>query len=75
MIVSDRGDVNRDVILRDDFLRGDLHRDGAQGYAHHLLDWNEDEREPRPARIRKFSKKKYDAALVLPQHAKRADEI
>jgi hypothetical protein len=25
MIVSDRCDVDRDVILRDDFLRGDLH--------------------------------------------------
>jgi isopentenyl diphosphate isomerase/L-lactate dehydrogenase-like FMN-dependent dehydrogenase len=33
MIVSDRRDVDRDVILRDDFLRGDLHRNGAQGYA------------------------------------------
>jgi hypothetical protein len=75
MIVSDRCDVDRDVILRDDFLRGDLHRDGAQGYAHHLLDGNKDQREPRPAHALKFSEKKYDAALVLPQHAKRADEI
>src|SRR6266852_5218206 len=57
------------------FLRGDLHRDGAQGYAHHLLDGNEDDRKPRPAHALKFSEKKYDAALVLPQHAKRADEI
>jgi hypothetical protein len=63
------------IILRDDFLRGDLHRDGAQGYAHHLLERNEDERESRPAHALKFSEKKYDAALVLPQHAKRADEI
>src|SRR5712675_1920995 len=71
MIVSDRCDVDRDVILRDDFLRGDLHRDSAQGYAHHLLDGNEDDRKPRPAHALKFSEKKYDAALVLPQHAKR----
>src|SRR5207253_4432550 len=41
----------------------------------HLLDGNEDEREPRPAHALEFSEKKYDAALVLPQHAKRADEI
>ena len=75
MIVSDRRDVDRDVILRYDFLRGDLHRDGAQGYAHHLLDGNEDEREPRLAHALKFSEKKYDAALVLSQHAKRDDEI
>ena len=66
MIVSDRRDVDRDVILGDDFLRGDLHRDGAQRYAHHLLDGNEDEREPRPAYALEFSEKKYDAALVLP---------
>jgi hypothetical protein len=57
------------------FLRGDLHRDGAQRYAHHLLYGNEDEREPRPAHALEFSEKKYDAALVLPQHAKRANEI
>src|ERR1700730_7613861 len=75
MIVSDCRDVDRDVILGDDFLRGDLHRDGAQRYAHHLLDGNEDEREPRPAHALEFAEKKYDAALVLPQHAKRADEI
>ena len=75
MIVSDRRDVDRDVILCDDFLRGDLHRDGAQGHANHLLDGNEDRREARPAHALKFSEKKYDAALVLPQHAKRADEI
>src|SRR5947209_3943609 len=75
MIVSDRRDVDRDVILGDDFLRGDLHRDCAQRYAHHLLDGNEDECEPRPPHALEFSKKKYDAALVLPQHAKRADEI
>src|SRR4051812_15480465 len=75
MIVSDRRDVDRDVILGDDFLRGDLHRDGAQRHAHHLLDGNEDEREPRPAHALEFSEKKYYAALVLPKHAQRADEI
>src|SRR5258708_7486621 len=75
VIVSNRRDVDRDVILRDDFLRGDLHRDGAQGYALHLLDGNKDEREARSAHALEFSKKKYDAALVLPKHAKRADEI
>src|SRR6202047_3066612 len=75
MIVSDRRDVDRDVILGNDCLRGDLHCDGAQRYAHHLLDRNEDEREPRPAHALEFSEKKYDAALVLPQHAKRANEI
>jgi hypothetical protein len=42
-----------------------LHRDSAQGYAHHLLDGNEDDRKPRPAHALKFSEKKYDAALVL----------
>jgi hypothetical protein len=52
-----------------------LHRDGAQGHAHHLLYRNEDEREARPAHTLKFSEKKYNAALVLPQHTKRADEI
>src|SRR3984893_17508424 len=75
MIVSDCRDVDRDVILGDDFLRGDLHRDGAPRYAHHLLDGNEEEREPRPAHALEFSEKKYDAALVLPEPAKRADEI
>ena len=29
VIISDRRYIDRDVILRDDFLRGDLHRDGA----------------------------------------------
>src|SRR5258708_30339371 len=74
MIVSDRCDVDRDVILRDDFLRGDLHRDSAQGYAHHLLDGNEDDRKPRPAHALKFSQKKYEPALGLPHHPAQADE-
>jgi hypothetical protein len=56
-------------------LRRDLHRNRAQGHAHHLSDGKEDEREARPAHALKFSEKKYDATLVLPQHAKRAEEI
>ena len=31
--------------------------------------------QPRPTHALEFSEKKYDAALVLPQHAKRADKI
>jgi hypothetical protein len=34
-----------------------------------------DRREARPAHALKLSKKKYNAALVLPQHAKRYAEI
>ncbi len=71
MIVGDRRDIDRDVVLGDDFLRGDLHRDSAQRDAYHLLDRNENEREARPAHAFEFSEKKYDTALVLPQHAAR----
>jgi hypothetical protein len=42
-----------------------LHRDGAQGYAYHLLDGNEDKGEPRPPDALKLSKKKHHAAFVL----------
>src|ERR1700736_6172080 len=63
MIVGDRCDIDRDVIFRDDFLRRDLHRDGAQGDPHHLLDGDEDEREARPAHTLEFSENKYDAAF------------
>jgi hypothetical protein len=52
-----------------------LHRNRAQAHAHHLLDGKEDERGARPTRALEFSEKKYDATPVLPQHAKRADEI
>src|SRR6185436_6831922 len=75
VIVGDGCDVDRDVVLRDDFLRWNLHCDGAQGYAHQLLDGKEDEREPRPAHAFEFSEKKNDPALILPQHAYRAEEI
>jgi len=75
MVVGDRGDIDRDVILGDDFLRGDLHRDSAQGDAHHLLNGNEDERNPRSAHTLEFPEEEYDTALVLPQHAQRSEEI
>jgi hypothetical protein len=36
---------------------------------HHLLDGHEDESQPRSAHALESSEKKYDAALILPQHA------
>ncbi len=75
VIVGDRRDVDRDVVLGDDLLRGNLHRDGAQGYAHHLLDRNENQGQPRSPHALEFSKKKHHAALVLPQHPDRGERI
>src|SRR5258708_6822406 len=75
VIVGDRRDVDRDVVLGDDLLRGNLHRDGAQGYAHHLLDRNENQGQPRSPHALEFSKKKHHAALVLPQHPDRGESI
>ena len=70
MIIGNRRDIDRDVVLGDDLLRGNLHRDGAQRDTHHLLERKEDERDPGSANAFEFSKKKYDSALVLFQHAK-----
>src|SRR5437870_452457 len=75
MIVGDRCDIDRDVVLGDDFLRGDLHRDSAQRDAHHLMARNENEREARPAYAFEFSEKKYNTPFVLPQDANRGKEI
>ena len=75
VIVGDRSNIDRNIILGDDLLRRDLHGDGAQGYAHHLLDRNEDQCEPRPADTGEFAKQKHHPALVLLQHAKRNDHI
>ncbi len=69
MIVSDRCDIDRDIVFGDDFLRRNLHRDGSQGHTNHLLDGNEYEREPGSAYPGEFSELKYDAALVLAQDA------
>ena len=75
VIVGDRSDIDRDVVLGDDLLRGDLHGDGAQRYAYHLLDRNEYQRQPGPAHAREFAKEKDNAALILPQHPKRAEGV
>src|SRR6476659_186905 len=75
MVVGDRSDIDRDVVLGDDFLRGDLHRDSAQGDAHHLLNGNEDERDPRSTYTLEYSEKEYDTALVFPKLAQRSEEI
>jgi hypothetical protein len=75
MIVRDRRDVDRDIVLGDYLLRRDLHRNRAEGHAHHLLDRKEDERKTRSAHALEFSEKKHNAALILAQHAKRAEKI
>jgi len=49
VIVRDRRDVDRDIVLGDYLLRRDLHRNRAEGHAHHLLDRKEDERKSRSA--------------------------
>ena len=59
MVVGDCCDIDRDIVLGDDFLRGDLHRDGAQRDTHHLLDGKENKREPGSAHALEFSQKKY----------------
>ena len=74
-IVGDGGDVYRDVVFGDYFLRGYLHRDGAHGYAFHRLEGEEYKGEPRLPHAREFTEKEYDAALVLPQNADGAEEI
>ena len=71
MIIGDRRDIDRDVVLGDDLLRGDLHGDGAQRHTHHLLDRNKDQRQPRSAHPCEFAEQEHHATLVLPQDAKR----
>jgi hypothetical protein len=56
-------------------LRRDLHGDGAQGNPHHLLDRNENQRQPGPADAGKLAKKKYHPALILLEHAERDQDI
>src|SRR5712671_242434 len=75
VIISDRRDIDRNIVLGDDLLRRDLHGDGAQRHAHHLLDRNEDQRQSRPAHAGKFAEQKHHPALILFQHPKRNDDI
>jgi hypothetical protein len=75
VIIGDRRDIDRDVVLGNDLLRRDLHGDGAQRDAHHLLDRNKDQRQPGPAHPRKLAQQEHHAALVLLQHAKRNQGI
>ena len=58
VIVGDRRDIDRDVVLGDDLLRGDLHRDGAQRHPHHLLERHEDQRQPRTAHAGEFAEQR-----------------
>ena len=74
-IIGDRGDIDRDVVLGDDLLRRDLHRDGAQGHAHHLLEGYEDQREAGPADALETAEQEHHAAFILSQHANRNGEI
>src|ERR1019366_5791402 len=64
-----------DVVLGYDLLRGDQYGDGAQRHAHHLLEGNQHDGEPRPAHAAEFSEQKHHAALVLPQHAQRHEGV
>src|SRR5258708_6801470 len=57
MIVSVSIAIAAVVILRDDFLRGGLHRDGAQGYAHHLLDGTKMSVRPGPHALSNFPRR------------------
>jgi hypothetical protein len=75
MIIGDRRDIDRDIVLGDDFLRGNLHRDGAQRDPHHLLQREEDKRDPCLADAFEFSEKKDHPALVLLEHANGAKKI
>jgi hypothetical protein len=64
-----------ETFLGDDLLRRDLHRDRAQGHAHHLLKGYEDQGEAGSADALEASEQEHDAAFILPQHANRAGEI
>ena len=75
VIVGHGRDIDRDVVPGDDLLRRDLHGDGAQRHPHHLLDRNEDQRQPRPAHAGKPAEQEHHTALILPEHAKRNDDI
>src|SRR3984957_17924131 len=75
VIVGNRRDIDRDVVLGDDLLRRDLHGDGAQRHPHHLLDGNEDQRQPRSAYAFELSKQKDHPALILFQDANRSDGV
>jgi hypothetical protein len=75
VIVGHRRDIDRDIVPRDDLLRRDLHGDGAQRHAYHLLDRNEDQRQAGTADTGKPAKKKHHPALILLEDAKRNDRI
>jgi hypothetical protein len=75
VIVGDGCDIDRDIVPGDDLLRRDLHGDGAQRHPHHLLDRHEDQRQPRAADAGKPAEQKHHPALILPEHAKRNDDI
>ena len=75
VIVGNRGNIDRDVVLGDDLLRRDLHGDGAQGYPHHLLKRNKDQSQSGPAHALELAQEENDPALVLAQNAQRYDEI
>src|SRR3989344_2083045 len=75
VVVGDRRDIYRDVVLGDDFLRLYLHRDGAQGDPLHALNGNENKIEAGIPHVGEFTEEKYHAALVLAQNAYRTEEV
>ena len=70
--VRHRGHPHGHVVLRDDLLRRDRQRDGAQVGLDHPVDERHEQDEARALRSREqAAEAEDDAALVLPQHADR----
>ena len=61
-------DLHRDIILRDDILGGDGHRDEPQADSHDTVDRGEDQDDAGPFGLRQDSAEaENDAALVFPK--------
>src|SRR3989344_4246983 len=75
VVVGDRGNIYRDVVLGDYLLRLNLHRDGAQRDALHALEGDENKIEAGIPHVGEFAEEKYHAAFVLAQNAYRTEEV
>ena len=74
--VQDGVDLDRDVVLGDDVLRRDVHRDEPQADPDHAVDWGEHQDDPRALGLGKHSAQPENhAPLVFPKDLDGAQDV
>jgi hypothetical protein len=75
VIIGDRRDIDRDVVLGDDLLRRDLHRHRTQRHPRHGLQRHQDQRQPRTAHALELAEEEHHPALILLDHPERDEGV